>query len=822
MSMNNAALELALRQAMGRLTNALVNRDAPNSLKLEGFTLAEITASILAGTAANATLFDGKTYGEVLLAVTGGSEDTLQSLSDDLAAFIARTDNPHNVTKAQVGLGDVVNYGVATQADADAKAADKYATTAIVDYMVSAAVNALVGAAPATLDTINELAAALNNDPDIINNLMSEIGTKETPAGAQAKADAAQAAAIAASETYADQAEADALAAAQAYTDTAIAGVSGSLDRADQAEAEAGTDAVKLMTPLTTSQAIAAIGGSLFLGANAQAADSALLEGQTLAQVLAAAQAGVDLSGYVQKTDNLGQYNVTVDATSVTLTAFLETLATETDLGTLQSAFNAFVAAKASTAEVIAGTDDSKYTTALAVKGAIQDAIDSLVGAAPAALDTINELATALNNDPDVINNLTSLIGTKLTQAEVQAEIAGVTDGLDTRLTAVETAIGGGSNFMQTGVTDLGTNPLALDSDGENPALSLKARVESLIAVDTATDARITTEVAGLNTSIGNLQSTLEAADQAIADDVAALTTTVTDNNTAATGRLDAIEAALPSKLEAGDNIDTNLVTVDSTPTALATVVANLQAAIAAAESGASTDLAALQDSFNAFVAAKASTAEIIAGTDDAKYTTSLGVKGAIDAAISELVGTAPEALDTINELAAALNNDPDVINNLMTQIGSKLDATATAVDSDKLGGVAAADYALKSYVDTAQEDTLEALTEGFIAQALNISSFNSDTITITESGGFYGAHSAAAVTAGTGSVYTVESFKWDGSTAVLTLAGDTTTSGIDAVMLGNVVLNELVSETVNGGSTVYTFTMDKTFPTSGTAVLKF
>lgn len=53
--------------------------------------------------------------------------------------------------------------------------------------------------------------------------------------------------------------------------------------------------------------------------------------------------------------------------------------------------------------------------------------------------------------------------------------------------------------------------------------------------------------------------------------------------------------------------------------------------------------------------------------------------------AIAEWVGAAPAALDTINEISQALNNDPDIINNLVTSIGEK--ASIEYVDS-KLGDV--------------------------------------------------------------------------------------------------------------------------------------
>lgn len=98
-------------------------------------------------------------------------------------------------------------------------------------------------------------------------------------------------------------------------------------------------------------------------------------------------------------------------------------------------------------------------------------------------------------------------------------------------------------------------------------------------------------------------------------------------------------------------------------------------------------DLQTLQNSFADFVAAKATEQEAIAGVDNVKYLTALGAKAAIEAAVNDLVGSAPEALDTIAELAAAMQNSPDVVANLTTLVGQKLDDNATAVNSSKLEG---------------------------------------------------------------------------------------------------------------------------------------
>ena len=48
-----------------------------------------------------------------------------------------------------------------------------------------------------------------------------------------------------------------------------------------------------------------------------------------------------------------------------------------------------------------------------------------------------------------------------------------------------------------------------------------------------------------------------------------------------------------------------------------------------------------------------------------------------IDARIKALIGAAPEALDTLVEIANALNNDPDFAATMTTQLAGKVDKVA-------------------------------------------------------------------------------------------------------------------------------------------------
>lgn len=57
----------------------------------------------------------------------------------------------------------------------------------------------------------------------------------------------------------------------------------------------------------------------------------------------------------------------------------------------------------------------------------------------------------------------------------------------------------------------------------------------------------------------------------------------------------------------------------------------------------------------------------------------------AAQSAVGAIVGSAPGALDTLEELAAALNDNPEVINNLITSVGDKANAADvyTKTESD-------------------------------------------------------------------------------------------------------------------------------------------
>jgi hypothetical protein len=90
--------------------------------------------------------------------------------------------------------------------------------------------------------------------------------------------------------------------------------------------------------------------------------------------------------------------------------------------------------------EAQAGTSPSKVMSPLRVKQVVDAAIDALVGAAPAQMDTLNELAAAITENGDTSSALTALIASKLdaatyTPQDILTKLLGV-DGTDSGLDA--------------------------------------------------------------------------------------------------------------------------------------------------------------------------------------------------------------------------------------------------------------------------------------------------------------------------------------------------------------------------------------------------
>lgn len=194
---------------------------------------------------------------------------------------------------------------------------------------INAAISQLIGSAPATLDTLQELAAALGDDPAFLTNLATDIADAETNANS--------------------------------YTDTAISGVNTTINNLDTDDIAEGTN--KYFSDTLARGAVSA-------------GDGLDYDSQT-----GVFSAGL---GYGLELDSNG--NIQVDG---------DVIATDLDV------------------QNIIGDNTVDGTTGNTVTDRIASAVSDLVDSAPSTLDTLNELAAALNDDANFATTVTNSLAAK-------------------------------------------------------------------------------------------------------------------------------------------------------------------------------------------------------------------------------------------------------------------------------------------------------------------------------------------------------------------------------------------------------------------------
>jgi hypothetical protein len=271
---------------------------------------------------------------------------TVHSVADQ-AARLALTVEPGDIAiQSDNGTSYVLQ---STPASTNANWKELTATQAINDA-VNAAVTAMLDGAPGALNTLNELAAAIGDDPTFFTTVATNLSNHENDStnvhGIANTADLA-------TKAYADQAEVD----AKAYTDARETAITTAYEAyADQAEGDA-----KAYTD--TREGLI-----------------------TTAYQAYADQAEVDAKAYT-------------DARETAIT----------------TAYEAYVAGRetAITNAYEAYADQAEVDAKAYADQKVADLVDS----SPAALNTLNELAAALGDDPSFATTVSNSIGTKVSKA---------------------------------------------------------------------------------------------------------------------------------------------------------------------------------------------------------------------------------------------------------------------------------------------------------------------------------------------------------------------------------------------------------------------
>jgi hypothetical protein len=546
-------------------------------------------------------------------------------------------------------------------------------TDASTKKYVDDEVAALVNGAPETLDTLNELAQALG-DADALTTLTTNIGQKlgatasVTLTGDVSGSASFSANAVSITTTIADDSHNHVISNVDGLQDALDAKQSVVTERA----ALANTNAY-IATKLDSSSYTAAdvLSKITTVDGATSGLDADLLDGQHGSYYRSWDNATnkpsptVTLSGDVSGSATLTEL---AGATIVTTIADDSHNHVIGNVDGLQDALDAKLAASSYTAtdvltkiktvdgagsgldaDLLDGQSGSYYTNYA------DAAVSALVDSAPATLDTLNELAAALGDDANFASTLTTNLGQKL--------------GATASVTLTGDVSGSGSfssNAVSIAVTvaDDSHNHTIANVDGLQTALNAKLAASSYTAADVLSKIK----------TVDGSGSGLDA-DKLDGQSSAYYAVAATEN-----ARLANTNAYIATKLASSHDMSLTL-SGDASGSATFTNMGN--ATLSVSVGNDSHNHSSSSGNFTVGGDLTVSGGDIvlsgtgrIQGVDTVSSATDAANKSYVDTAISNLIGGAPGALDTLNELAAAINDDASYASSITTALAGKLNTT--------------------------------------------------------------------------------------------------------------------------------------------------
>jgi hypothetical protein len=362
-------------------------------------------------------------------------------------------------------------------------------------------------------------------------------------------------------------------------------------------------------------------------------------------------------------------------------------------------------------------------------------AVANLIDSAPGALDTLNELAAALGDDANFASTVTNSVATAQATAIATAESytdareVSITNAYNTAISVESTAIANAyATAIATATVNI-TNAYEAYADAAEAAAITAAATDATSKADAAEAAAVSTAAADATSKADAAQSaavtaaaadatakadaaesaavTAAAADataKANAAESAAITAAAADAtakaNAAESAAVTAAAADATSKANAAESAAVTAAAADATSKAnaalssaqsyadtaeadaVATASADATAKVSAEATARATAIANATSTASADATAKADAAEAAAvATASADATAKANAAEAAantytDTKVSALVDAAPSTLDTLNELAAALGDDPNFATTVTNSIAAKLSSS--------------------------------------------------------------------------------------------------------------------------------------------------
>jgi len=290
--------------------------------------------------------------------------------------------------------------------------------------------------------------------------------------------------------------------------------------------------------------------------------------------------------------------------------------------------------------------------------------LGNVIDAAPGVLDTLNELAAAINDDASFVTTINTSIATKLALAG--GTMTGVIAMGNNKITGLATPTADYDASTKKYADDLQTQTVAgiashaaISTNVHGVADMAALATMTYVSTEVTSHSNDTTNVHGIGNTA--LLATQEYATNAVTAEATARGAAITAE---ATARAAAITAAATT---AATNLDTH--TADTT----------------SVHGISDTSLLALKSEVAAVTAASLGLGNV-SNTSDANKPVSTAQATAISAAqaaaiadataqVAAVIASAPGALDTLDELAAALGDDANYATSITTALAGKVDS---------------------------------------------------------------------------------------------------------------------------------------------------
>ena len=340
--------------------------------------------------------------------------------------------------------------------------------------------------------------------------------------------------------------------------------------------------------------------------------------------------------------------------------------------------------------------------------------VAGIVNSAPETLNTLDELAAALNDDANFSASIATSIGLKHSTAAQNTYSASSAGALRTEYVAGDTALSSSAHTQREAIKGLATS--ANNSLSSSVAAALRTEY---VAGDTALSGALNTRLVSLEGA--GTTAALSASAHTRRNQIdTAQTTANTNLSSSAHTQREAIKGLATS---ANNSLSS------STATALRAEYVALDGAQTTANTNLSSSAHTQREAIKGLAtSANNSLSSSVATALRSEYVAadtalSSSQKTYIDAKVAGIVNSAPETLNTLDELAAALNDDANFSASIATSIGLKV---ATATFNTYSGSVAGAlrteyvagDTALSGALNT----RLESLEAGGGTAALSAS----------------------------------------------------------------------------------------------------